>query len=409
MAGFNGSLTSGARGTLVRLIRRARAVGGRLLRRRTVTRGSGLVDLPADLGPAVDRDRVLAALGVVSRIEGIEPVLPVQTEAVPFWVRGHVVRRPNIRPRILKLIPPQHRDGWWADAPDVAVVDAPVAADAVVLGKFDLAAQPKLRAAYADGRLSLAVRPTLPGGTDGIARSAEGMAIVARHVPSLAPALLAHGTLPDGLSYLVEAWSRGKPLVTAVDLADAVDEILHGLAQVQRGHGLSWVHVSEHWGDLLGRRWLETVGTGIVSPELAEWVDGLLATDGALRGSRIHGDLVASNVLKRKSGVVLVDWEYSAEAPIMIDAAKLHLFSARPEETLRAVLEIFGPEHRDSGDPPTGAYDPVEELGLAHAQLISRYPQRREALRGHRRAEIYERQIRRQLDRLEQVRERVSG
>lgn len=109
--------------------------------------------------------------------------------------------------------------------------------------------------------------------------------------------------------------------------------------------------------------------------------------------------MVASNVLRGADGrVVLIDWEHSRPAPVMVDGAKLHLFSATPDRTLEQVLTGLA-----SGPAAQGASSPAHDLALAHASFISRYPRRRAQLEGHHRLEVYERQVRRQAARLAQV------
>jgi hypothetical protein len=112
---------------------------------------------------------------------------------------------------------------------------------------------------------------------------------------------------------------------------------------------------------------------------------------------------VASNVLVGPDGLTLLDWEHSQEAPVMHDAAKLHLFCGDPATVLDQVAEVLGTPRRD------GCFSGAEELVLVHAQLVGRYPERRARLRGHPRAEVYERQVRRQVERLEQVLDRCDG
>ena len=87
----------------------------------------------------------------------------------------------------------------------------------------------------------------------------------------------------------------------------------------------------------------------------------------------------------------------------MHDAAKLHLFCGDPGAVLGLVRQTLGTPRRE------GAFSGAEELVLVHAQLVGRYPGRRDRMRGHPRAEVYERQVRRQVERLEQVLDRCDG
>lgn len=354
----------------------------------------------APTAPTEPRERLAAALELVAEAEQLDDSLPTG-DRTTVWARGRVVRRPDLPLPLQALLPLTEREDWGPDEPDVTVHQSPVAADLVVLAKFDVNAGIKLRAAYGDG-LTLAIQPP-SSGHDGIARAVAAHQVVPRHAPGLMPALLGHGQLSSGMPYLVESWLEGEPLVSGRRLADATPEILGQLAAVHRGIGVDGVELSAHWQHVRGR-WEETVRTGIVPDPLAAWVDGLLRRDGRLRRSWVHGDLVASNAMCTPGGVALIDWEHSQVAPVMNDAAKLHLFSPDPGRTLEQVFHGFSDAPSGSGRlSGPGTYSPAEELALAHAQLISRYPRRRAALGGHPRAEIFEQQIRRQVTRLEQV------
>ncbi|WP_374928993.1 phosphotransferase family protein [Kytococcus sedentarius] len=353
--------------------------------------------------PSTPGERLAAALDLVIEAEQREQSLPTGDPS-SVWARGRVVRRPALPEQLVALLPHAEREDWGPHEPDVTVRESPVAADLVVLAKFDVNAGIKLRVAYGEG-LTLAIQPPSPSGLDGIARAVAAHQAVARHAPGFMPALLGHGHLASGMPYLVESWLEGEPLVTGRRLADATPEILQHLAAVHRGLGVDGVPLATHWEHLLGR-WEETVATGIVPDRLRTWIDSLLRREGRLRRSWVHGDLVASNAMSTPKGVALIDWEHSQVAPLMNDAAKLHLFSPDPERTLQEALHGFSDAPSGSGRlSGPGTYSPAEELALAHAQLISRYPRRRAALEGHPRAEIFEQQIQRQVERLEQVRQ----
>ncbi len=348
-------------------------------------------------------DRLDTALAVVAQVEGGEDALPATTERLTFWCRGRVARRPHLPLHVAGLVPARDRSGWGADRTGVQTRTQEVAADLVVLAKFDVGAHTKLRAAYADRALSLAVQPPAPSGVDGIARAVRAYAVVAPHAPSLIPKLVAHGRVLDGLSYLVEEWLDGVSLVTGDELAEAAPEVLAAMNRVREGHGLSLVRVSEHW-PLLPQLWQQTAASGLVPEALARWVSTLIAREGLMTASWVHGDLVASNMMATSDGIALIDWEYAHVGPVMSDGAKLHLFSSDPEATLATVLEAFGStQSRANAQAVSDGYTPTEELALAHANLISHYPLRKARLVGHPRAGVYERQVRRQIVRLGDV------
>lgn len=358
---------------------------------------------PAGVRPGVAQDRLAVALDVVAQIEASAEVLPVAPTAVRFWARGRVARRPEVHPSVAGLIPRPERQGWEEGAPEVRELRSATAADLVVMAKFDVHERTKLRAAYGEEGLTLAAQPKSPTGVDGIARIVRAHEVVSRHAPQLMTEVLGYGRLPGGLPFVVERWLEGQPLGSASALSAAAPEILAGLSAVHRGHGTTRVPLSDHW-PTLPDLWQQTRVTGIVPDELAGWVEALMARDATLRHSWVHGDLVASNVLRTGGHVTLIDWEHSQEAPLMNDAAKLHLFAADPAAMLTLVLDVLGdPGGADVG----GAYSPAEELALAHARLISHYPRRSASLVGHPRAGVYDAQVRRQVERLAQVRDAV--
>ncbi len=341
---------------------------------------------------------------MVADAEQRSPVLTPQLRPTDFLARGRVVRRPLVQPHIVHLIPDRgQRSSWDPEGLDVVQLTANVRADLVVLGKFDLQRRPKLRAAYADARMTLTAQPSVASSGSGVSRVVRAHEVVGRHASRLIAPLLDHGVLDDGTPYLVEGWMSGQPIGDERTLAAAVPQILDGLAAVHRGYGISRVGLAEHWGEAFRERWLLTARSGVVPEDVVAWVQRLIDREGTLRRSFIHGDLVASNVLRSADGIALVDWEHAQEGILMNDAAKLHLFAAGPEVVLGAILSTFADEM-----PDVGSYSALEELALCHAQLVSRYPSRSARLVGHPRAASYERQVRRQVDRLALVR-RSSG
>lgn len=358
----------------------------------------------AAVSPVVE-DRLAAALEVVAQIEASAEALPVASGPVTFWGRGRVARRPEVHPAVAGLVPRTERDGWAVDGPQIRTLEAATAADLVVMAKFDVHERTKLRAAYGEDGLTLAVQPKSPTGVDGIARIVRAHEVVSQHAPDLMTDVLGYGRLPSGLPFVVERWLDGQPLGSSTELSAAAPEILAGLSAVHRGHGFTRVRLSEHWAPLADR-WAKTLATGLVPDDLGAWVGRLIDRDATLRHSWVHGDLVASNVIRTPDRLVLIDWEHSQQAPIMNDAAKLHLFVADPTQLLSTVLDVLDDAGRQ-GAGAADAFSPAEELALAHAQLISHYPRRSAQLVGHPREGVYDKQVRRQLQRLAEVRDAV--
>lgn len=367
------------------LVRRARTA----VRRRAPARGVG---------------RSESALALLRRIERRERALPTARRARTFLVHERAVLAEGVREAAhSELVPHTLRDALRSGTDPAERVQARVAADVLTLAKFDLAQDTKLRAHYLGHGLTVAAQPALVGRLDGIGNAVAAHEVVGSHAPGLSPVLRGHGRLGE-VRYLVEEWIEAAPVLTSVGLADAAPEVLEGLSRVHRGHGTQLVRRSQAWGPEFPAWWRRSVEAGVADPDVGERLAALIGADRRVRVSWTHGDLVASNVLRRPDGrVVLIDWEHSREGPIMLDAAKLHLFSATPERTLDALLAW--PGEGWSGD---GAHTPAEDLALAHAYFLSRYSHRKEALLGHSRLEVYERQVRRQAQRLKAVLARLG-
>lgn len=361
-------------------------------------------DRAATSTPPDPARRLRQALDAVAQVEGLEDSLPTATLEREMWSRRRVARVPDLPPGLTDMLPLVDREDWSAEAPGVRVHRVPVSADLLVLAKFDMSEQVKLRAAYAETQRTLALQPPRAG-VDGIAQALAAHQVVPRHAPGLMPPLCGHGRLRSGLPYLVEGWVEGAKLVTGEELSEAAPQLLADLSAVHRGHGITGVRLSTQHGRLVDD-WARTVGAGIVPAELGRWVADLLETDPVLRHSWVHGDLVASNVLRSSQRFVLLDWELSRHGALMDDAAKLHLFSADHDRILGEVLTAFGDSPSGSGRlAERQACSPAQELAIAHAKLISRFPRRSAALEGHPRAAVYARQVRRQVERLARVRD----
>lgn len=345
--------------------------------------------------------RVRAALSRVQVVERRERALPRSHAAREFLAAGRAVVARDLDHSTSELVPPSLRGRLEEGSDDVRLVSAPVAADVLAVAKFDLGQQLKLRAHYVGPRLTLALAPPGRAHRDPVLNSVRAHEVVSRHAPRLVPSLVAHGRVGRQARYLVEEWVDGTPVLTSARLAGAAGQILEDLARVHHGHGVRSMGLRERWGERLVQRWEETCASGVVPAGVGQRIAALMAQDRSLRISWTHGDLVASNVPRTTDGsVVLVDWEHSGVDVLMRDAAKLHLFSGRAEETLDQVLELLAHE------PAPGAYTAAEELALAHAHLLSGYPARSAALQGHPRATVYERQVLRQVERLERVLDR---
>lgn len=349
-----------------------------------------------DLTPAErEAARVDEALAVLHGLESTVGVVPSRDEPVPFLALGRAVRRPALSPSLTHILPPRLR-GEWTELEGVHELDLALAADAVVLAKYDLASRVKLRAGYAEQALAVAVHPDRGDGASGATRAARAAEVVARHAPGLAPAMHDSGTLPGGYLYLVEAWVDGEPLASDRRLAEELPDLLAGLARVQQGYGVQARPASGLW-PRFAEQWAAVREAGLVEPEVDAAVVALIEQDRPVRVSWTHGDLAPSNVLATGSGLVVIDWEQAAERPVMFDGARLQLFASRPVRT-RDLLETLW----DHGQVP-GGYRPAEELALLHARFLCDAPRRLERMAGHRREAVYTRQLRRQTAILTQL------
>lgn len=381
------------------------ALGGRVvgLSRRLVAGTRALRGAGGRPGPAAAAARTRQALSLVRRVERREDALPSAPTPRSFLVHGRAMVAEGGAGAGSELVPHSLRDALRDGGTDLARVRARVAADVLALAKFDLGAEAKLRAHYVERGLTLAAQPAARGSSDGIGNAVAAHQVVARHAPGLGPRLRGHGRI-GRVPYLVEEWVEGTPALTSVGLAELAPQVVEGLARIHEGHGLVHVPLSAAWPAALGERWADTVATGLVPGPVGARVARLVAADREVRVSWTHGDLVASNVLRTPDGsVVLIDWEHARERPVMLDAAKLHLFSATPDRTLEELLDRLG-----RPGAPAGAYPVAEDLALAHVQLLSGYARRLAQLDGHARQEVYARQARRQVERLEQVLDRAG-
>lgn len=383
---------TGWRGTLARVARGA-------LRRA----GAGVPTSPPGApSPGIDQDpaereaaRVELALSVLHALESSVAGVPRREHPVDFLALGRAVRRPDLPASVAHILPASLR-GDWEDEEGVRRLGLPLAADAVVLAKYDLASRVKLRAGYAEQALAVAVHPDRDDGTSGVARAARSAEVVGQHAPGLAPTLHTSGELRGGYVYLVEAWVGGVPLGSGRRLAEELPDLLEGLARVHRGYGVRPVPASELW-PRFAEQWAAVRDAGLVGTELDEAVVRLVRQDRTVRVSWTHGDLAASNILATPVGLVVIDWEQAAERPIMFDGARLQLFASRPARTQELLSTTWGE------DQQPGGYRPAEELALLHARFLCDAPRRLARMAGHRREEIYARQLSRQTTLLAQL------
>lgn len=374
----------------VRLGRQAEALGHR------VTGGPPVA--------ARRRSRLAAAMDVVARVEALDPELTRARSLHSFQTVDRVALRRDLDTGLMAMLP-SPLQGDWAQRSDVSTSRFPVSADVVVLAKFDLHEQVKLRAGYGASRRTLAVQPVRPNGTCGVTNAVESHRIVSRYAPGLMPTVRSHGELPGGLRWLVEDWVEGEVALTSQRLAAHVPHLLEALGKVHLGYGVHGRRVSDLWGRGYAERWQAVRDLGLVGPYSGAAVARLIADDRRMRMSWSHGDLVASNVLASPTGPVVIDWEHAGERPVVHDAAKLHLFAADKEPLLDLLLAEWA--HTSAGVTSAASggagYTAAEELALMHAKFLTAAPARMARLSGHGREGVYARQVSRQAALLDQV------
>lgn len=337
---------------------------------------------------------------MLRELEARESSLPRAKRPGDFLGLDRAILRPEMDVELASMLPDGLQVPWPVEDSRVARLSAQVAADLLVLAKFDLSQEVKFRAAYASVGRTVAVQPVRSDGTCGVTNAVRSHEIVDRYAPGLMPVLRSHGELRSGLRYLVEDWVDGAPLVTALRMAQELPHLVEGLSQIHQGYGVHATRLTERWRGF-GQKWQTVREVGLVPDVMGEQVAALIAADQRLRVSWSHGEFVASNVLGTEEGPVIIDWEHAAERPIMHDAARLHQFTAGKDSLLDLLLAEWGDQVAEGG------YTPAEELAVMHARFLISAPSRMAELAGHQRQGIYARQVKRQVALLGDVLERT--
>lgn len=310
----------------------------------------------------VTRRRWWRALAVVALVEHHSRGLPRSVRPRSLQISGPTA----YLPAVLDSLPAALRP---AEGTDTARTVAAVGADVIRIGKFDVHRQVRARAFYLDSERSLRVQ-----GGAGVARSVAAHRVVERYAPGLAPRVTHHGSLPRGRThYLIEEAVGGQRVRSKADIAAALQEVAHRMTAVHQGAGTTTQPLSRAASAHLPGLWEQVVRQELVRPQVGAAIEELLARDHLVEIGLGHGDLVNSNVLRSAGQVVLIDWEYAGPMPIAFDLAKLHLNAGPPETTTPLLDQALGGRvgHK------AGHYSLLEQLALAHAQVISRFPARR--------------------------------
>lgn len=302
----------------------------------------------------VGRRRWLRALRRVFSVERSSPVLPSTFRPRPLqcsdraaWTSDHA----------MELIDPE------ATSAEGFRTWAPVRASAVLIGKFDVQREIRLRAFYPERQETS--RFQAGGKNNGVHRTVAAHRIVREHDDGLMPRLLDHGG-NDKVAYLVEEFAHGRVAVFD-EIPDLAEPIARRLSAVHDGAGTSAQRLSEITHRDFSSRWSEVAQAAKIDPALSAAVTELIGRDALLDVSIGHGDLVASNIMVTNDGFRLIDWEYAGQMPIAFDLAKLTV-AHRDHQRVHAAV------HRGVGSRPGTRRDHYtfdEQIALAHAQMLS--------------------------------------
>lgn len=290
----------------------------------------------------------------------------------PFELHDTTARRPGLEPEHVQ----RPLVGMLRDFPDEPTrVSARVGADLVRIGKFDTASLVRGRMfSEVDGPQPRTVRfqASDPTGGSGIERELPARESVARHAPELAPRLIVSGHLRrPGLSYLGESLVYGRHPRNPAEVGALLPEILEGFAHLHEGVGTESRHLSRVVAADLPARVHGLVEAGWLDGPTAAALVRVIERDALLQIGLGHGDLVRTNMLMREDRVVLIDWEYAREMPVLFDLAKPIYLAEDRVEALRLVRSVFG----DLLDG-SGCYAIEEQVALGIAQLLSWTPER---------------------------------
>jgi hypothetical protein len=309
-------------------------------------------------------ERRRTSLAVLGRVEELTGAHRRRSPRTPYLLGpDHAVRVG--REHVLESLPTR-----LAGQATVEVVGA-CTADVVVFGKFDRPGTPRLRAFRMDddGGVAWKVQPYHGEDEHGIGREISARRTIDEIAPHVTPALFGHGVVDtdDGqLGYLHEELVVGQH-VRRYGLHEIVRPLVTLLADLYTAAGIRSAPWSEVGASRQLERWAEFVDGHEEAEPLREPVNALLRADRDVEVSLVHGDPVASNVVVRPDGsVVLVDWEYAREHAVGLDLTKPVQQSVEQKEALAAVEEVVG----DVVGVRRASYSLHEQLALPQVQTL---------------------------------------
>jgi hypothetical protein len=307
-----------------------------------------------------------------------------------LWARHYLVDGAHARRASLDagLLPPPLSAITLAMGQDPETLRVRSRADVARLGTFDVEETVRLRAFYWCTRRPSSLR--IQAGGDrlrpGIHRSLAAQQVVARHVPELAPALLAHGSLPDeGVAFLQEAVVAGRHPATAGDVRNAMAPLLALFARLHDAVGVESRPLSAVVSRHFPERWDALARTDLVRGPVDRAVRQLINQDARVPVSLGHGDLVKSNMLFANDSVVLIDWEHARAMPIAFDLSKL-VFRAG---AVASAVELIRQHWKGSLAATRDGYRVEEQLALGLAQMLAWTASREQRAKAIGRAEAF--------------------
>lgn len=247
---------------------------------------------------------------------------------------------------------------------------ARVGAESLVVGKFDVKDEVRLRAFYPS--MGLTMRYQAGGPRSGVGRIVRANEAVQAHAPGLMPRVLHHGSIRAGAGeYLVEEVVAGVPVLRS-QLQRLVEPIAARLHLVHLGMGITSRPLMDVVSSYMPSRWATFSRSHAVSAALGRAVSGLIERNDEVELSFIHGDLVGSNILitdAASEAFVIVDWEFFQEWPIAFDLSKIHFGCQDMARAAKALDRGL----RHSVGHAAGQYSFREQLALGHVETLSKH------------------------------------
>lgn len=340
--------------------------------------------------PDIDRSRWKIALNRVAQIERKSNALKGRLLPKNF---SYSKRSAWSTPVGLESLPADQQHAL----PGTGRVRARVRAESVLIGKFDVQAEVRLRAFYPHNGLS--IRYQTGGNNNGIIRTVNAFEKVREYAPHLMPTVYDHGTILDGRgAYLIEETVVGES-ATRSELESIIFPLATQLHAVHQGAGVTQKYASQALGRRAPELWNEFVELQNINPELDEKVRQLLKRDDLLEVSLTHGDLVNSNILIHENNFVLVDWEWSMIKPIAFDMAKIIINVSHFEKVLEDMQTGLG----GYLGIKKSHYTFREQVALALVQTLTFYKRQSIKARKAKRTGALQRQTKKRLNALERL------